>query len=194
MDQPAAAWDETSCIERARQGDEAAFALIYEKYEKQIYAFVYRMMGSPDDAADMTQECFLKAFVALPKTNDYLNLSAWLHRIAGNACLDVLRRRKVIRWLHWDAFSSGSMAQPSFEDEPERAFLRGETKEQVQDILNELSPHYRLCLVLREYQGFSYDRIAEIMGTSTSSVKSMLFRSREQFRKVYGTREGAESR
>lgn len=194
MDQSAVAWDETGCIERARQGDEAAFAIIYERYEKQIYAFICRMMGNPDDAADLTQECFLKAFVALPKTTEFLNLSAWLHRIASNACLDVLRRRRIIRWLHWDNFISGAAPEPTVQDGPERAYLRSETREHVQSILNDLSPRYRLCLVLREYQGFSYEKIAEIMGTSTSSVKSMLFRSREQFRKIYSSREAAEAK
>ncbi len=193
MDQSAVVWDETGCIQRARQGDEAAFAIIYERYEKQIYGLVYRMMGNPDEAADLTQECFLKAFVALPKTAESLNLSAWLHRIASNACLDVLRRRRIIRWLHWDTFATGGTPEPAVEDGPERAYLRGETKEHVQSILNELSPRYRLCLVLREYQGFSYEKIAEIMGTSTSSVKSMLFRSREQFRKVYNSREAGKA-
>ncbi|MGZ7212505.1 RNA polymerase sigma factor, partial [Streptococcus pyogenes] len=77
---------------------QAAFEAIFQRYERQIYSFIYRMMGDPDDAYDLTQDCFVKAFRALNRTSDDLNVSAWLHRIASNACLDVLRRRQRLRW------------------------------------------------------------------------------------------------
>src|SRR5919202_448754 len=86
--------EEAAWVARARTGDRGAFAEIYARYERRIYAFVYRTMGNPEDACDLTQETFLKAYRALDRTNDELNVNAWLHRIAANTCLDVLRRRQ----------------------------------------------------------------------------------------------------
>src|SRR5919202_5058084 len=88
---------------RARAGDRAAFAELYARYERRIYSFVYRTMGDHDDAAELTQETFLKAYRALGNTDDELNVNAWLHRIAANACTDVLRRRRRGRRLSWGA-------------------------------------------------------------------------------------------
>lgn len=177
--------DETSWIERAKRGEEAAFAAIYDRYEKQIYALVYRLMGNPDDAFDIAQDVFIKAFKAIDKTQPDLNLSAWLHRIASNACLDVLRRRKIVRWLPWDPAVHTNLTPAGDYDEPEQHLIRNETKEQVQAVLNKMSSKYRLCLVLREYQDLSCEEIGEIMNLSRAAVKSTLFRAREQFREIY---------
>ncbi|HEX2912590.1 MAG TPA: RNA polymerase sigma factor [Chloroflexia bacterium] len=178
-------WDEATWIELAKQGDEAGFAAIYERYERPIYALVYRLMGNPDDAFDITQEVFVKAYKALAKTTPDVNLSAWLHRIASNACMDVLRRRKIVRWLPWDPGEHANITPSSPSDEPERTVLGKETRLQVQAVLNQMNERYRLCLVLREYQDLSCEEIAEITGTSRQAVKSTLFRAREQFREIY---------
>ncbi len=178
-------WDDATWVERARQGDEAAFSAIYERYERPIYGLVYRLMGNPDDAFDITQDVFVKAYKALSKTSPDLNLSAWLHRIASNACMDVLRRRKIVRWLPWDPGEHANITPAGDQDEPEKRLAGRETREQVQAVLNQMSERYRLCLVLREYQDLSCEEIAEVLGTSRQAVKSMLFRAREQFREIY---------
>jgi len=181
-----ALWDEeTALIERAKRGDEVAFAAIYDRFEKSIYGLVYRLMGNPDDAFDLTQDTFIKAYKAINKTQPDLNLSAWLHRIASNTCLDVLRRRKIVRWLPWDSEVHTNLTPAGEYDQPEQRLLRKETKEQVQAVLNKLSAKYRLCLVLREYQDMSCEEIGEVMHLSRAAVKSTLFRAREQFREVY---------
>lgn len=184
-------WDETTWIERARLGDEAAFAAIYERYERPIYSLVYRLMGNAEDAFDITQDVFVKAYKALSKTSPDLNLSAWLHRIASNACMDVLRRRKIVRWLPWDPTEHANITPASDEDEPERRVVGRETRQQVQNVLNKMNERYRLCLVLREYQDMSCEEIAEVLGTSRQAVKSMLFRARDQFRDIYEREEAA---
>lgn len=182
-------WDEATWVERARQGDEAAFSAIYERYERPIYGLVYRLMGNPDDAFDITQDVFVKAYKALSKTSPDLNLSAWLHRIASNACMDVLRRRKLVRWLPWDPAEHANITPAGHEDEPEHRVVGQEIREQVQAVLNQMNERYRLCLVLREYQDLSCEEIADVLGTSRQAVKSMLFRAREQFREIYQRQE-----
>ncbi|MEI7554855.1 sigma-70 family RNA polymerase sigma factor [Candidatus Chlorohelix sp.] len=177
--------DDASLIEQARQGDEVAFAAIYDHFQKPIYAFIYRLMGNSEDAYDITQDVFVKAYRALPKTTPDLNLSAWLHRIASNACMDILRRRKIVRWLPWDPAVHANITPALNTDEPEYNAELHETRQQVQLVLSRMSEKYRLCLVLREYQDMSCDEIAVVIGTSRAAVKSLLFRAREQFREIY---------
>lgn len=180
--------DEATWVSRAKEGDQAAFEAIFQRYERQIYGFIYRMMGNPEDANDLTQECFIRAYKALGQTSD-LNVSAWLHRIASNACLDVLRRRQRIRWLPWETHKHEHLLHGKPIDDPERNAISNETQSIVQDVLNQMSPRNRMALVLREYEGMSCEDIGEIMGLSRSAVKSILFRGREEFRKVYRAME-----
>jgi RNA polymerase sigma-70 factor (ECF subfamily) len=149
--------DETNWIARARQGDAAAFEAIYQRYERRIYSFIYRMMGNAEDASDLTQDTFVKAYLALPRTTPDLNVSAWLHRIASNACLDVLRRRRLVQWLPWEVFDTNPALEPAAPDDPAGNYLRRETEQEVQRILTLLSPKHRTALVLKEYQGLSCD-------------------------------------
>lgn len=181
----AVAIDEKSWIARAREGDAAAFEEIYNRYERRIYAFIYRTMGNSEDAYDLTQDTFVKAYTALPRTNPDLNLSAWLHRIAWNACMDVLRRRKLIRWLPWETFDTNPAMEPASDDDPVGEYTQVETSGEVQVVLNRLAAKHRTALVLKEYQGMSCDEIGDVMGLTRSAVKSLLFRAREEFRQVY---------
>jgi RNA polymerase sigma-70 factor (ECF subfamily) len=185
VDALAVALDEKSWIARAREGDAAAFEAIYNRYERRLYAFIYRLMGNSEDAYDLTQDTFVKAYSALPRTSPDLNLSAWLHRIASNACMDVLRRRKLIRWLPWETFDTNPGLEPPADDDPVGEYNQLETSGEVQVVLDKLTPKHRLALILKEYQGMSCDEIGEVMGASRSAVKSLLFRAREEFRQVY---------
>lgn len=182
--------EEDAWVSRARAGDQAAFEAIFQRYERQIYSFTFRMMGDADDAYDLTQDCFIKAYRNLEKTNGDLNVSAWLHRIASNTCLDVLRRRKRIRWLPWDTEKHEGMLPSHAVDDPERTVVSTETRQDVQIILNRMTPRNRLALLLREFEGLSTEEIGEVMGLSRSAVKSVLFRAREEFRKLYVASHG----
>jgi RNA polymerase sigma-70 factor (ECF subfamily) len=181
--------EESHWVARAREGDAAAFATLYDRYERRIYAFVYRMMGNPDDAFDLTQETFLRAYRALDRTDAALNVNAWLHRIASNACLDVLRRRQRLRWLPWES-AKHDRASSQREDDPEDTLLGDETQRSVSRVLQAMSTRNRQAMILREYEGLSCEDIGEIMGVSRSAVKSILFRGREEFRKLYVQLEG----
>lgn len=177
---------EAALIARAQAGDHAAFEAIFSQYQTQIYNYIYRLMGSAEDAYDMTQDTFLKAYLALPKTSDDLRVGAWLYRIATNVCLDELRHRKLVKWQPWEAFISVFHPTQVAKDSPERDTIDRENTEEVQLILEKMHPKYRMCLVLREYHDLSYDEIAEVLNTTRAAVKSLLFRAREEFRQVYG--------
>lgn len=185
MERVLMASEEDVWVSQAKAGDQAAFEAIVQRYERPIYGFVYRMMGNADDAADLTQECFIRAYRNLGKTNNDLNVSAWLHRIASNACLDVLRRRQRIRWLPWDNTKHEPMLGSVDSDSPEQHVMNSEVSTLVQHTLSRMSPRNRAALIMREYEGMSCDDIGDVLGISRSAVKSVLFRGREEFRKLY---------
>jgi RNA polymerase sigma-70 factor (ECF subfamily) len=176
---------DAALITRARAGDHAAFETIFNQYHTQIYNYICRTMGSTEDAYDMTQDTFLKAYLALPRTSEDLKVGAWLYRIATNRCLDELRHRKLVKWQPWEAFISAFHPSQIAKDSPERDCIHTENAEEVQLILEKMHPKYRMCLILREYQDLSYDEIAEVLNTTRAAVKSLLFRAREEFRQVY---------
>jgi RNA polymerase sigma-70 factor (ECF subfamily) len=166
---------------------EALYAQLYEKYEQAIYAYVYRMLGDPEDALDFTQDAFVKAYRKLPATLAKGNFQgqAWLYRIATNVCLDELRHRKLLKWQPWESFVSLFHPSQVARDNPERDAMQSETKSEVEIVLEKLSERYRVALVLREYHGLGYEDIAEIMGTTRTAVKTLLLRAREAFRFHY---------
>lgn len=182
--------DDSGAVEQARDGNPEAFAAIVVRHEAAIYNFCYRMTGNHEDADDVTQECFIRAFHALPRTTRELNVPAWLHRIAANACIDLLRRRQRIRWLPWDLGKHERLLPGSQGDEPEHATLGSETQAVVQEILRRMQPRHRAVLLLREFDGLQSKEIAQALGLSTSAVNSLLFRAREEFRRLYHAVEG----
>lgn len=167
-------------IERARNGDQEAFVLIYERFSPQIYRYVYRLVGSQELADDITQETFMKAFQGIRAIARDSNVSAWLYRIASNACFDILRRRKLITWMpileeseKSSDFTSDDFAPQVIESQIVRRTLR------------EMPPALSVCLVLRSVEGFSCEEIAEILKIPKGTVFSRLARAREAFIQAY---------
>ena len=186
-------------IAAAQAGDEAAYETIYIAYYARIRNYIYRMMGSPEDASDLTQDTFVKAWRALPGTSTDLRVGAWLYRIATNVCLDQLRHRKLIKWQpladdtrqhdtvetqyirQAQAIERQSILSPLF-PQPERAAEQAEQRQDVRTVLARLHEPYRQMLVLREYAGLTYDEAADVLGTTRSAVKSRVSRARTEFR------------
>ncbi|MCC7106098.1 MAG: sigma-70 family RNA polymerase sigma factor [Chloroflexi bacterium] len=179
-----------AAISREDLAADALFEEIFEQYQDRIYNCVYRLVGNSEEAYDLTQETFVRAYAALPKISRDLKVGPWLYRIATNLCMDQLRRRKLIRWEPLDNLLSMFHPKQVARDNPEREVMRQESREVVHEVLDKLPPKYRTCLVLREYQDMSCEEIAQVMGTTRSAVKSLLFRAREEFRSVYEKAHG----
>lgn len=180
-----------------RRGEMEAFTALVERYERPIFAFVYRRMdGNAADAADLTQEAFIKAYRALPRTPADLNVGAWLHRIAANCCVDELRRRRRARCQPWDEALHGADLRGGDAADPERIALDREADAVVRAILGRMSPRNERALVLRECVGLSCAEVGAAMGVSRQAAKSMLFRAREEFRRLAeaGTGDPTEKR
>jgi len=167
-------------VERARNGDDEAFVLIYEHYSSQIHRYVFRLVNHQELADDITQETFLKAFQNIRKISDDSNISAWLYRIASNACFDVLRRRKLITWMPMldENDKSGEFTQDDFSPQVVESQV-------VRRTLAQMPPALAVCLVLRSVEGFSCEEIAEILKIPKGTVFSRLARAREAFVQTY---------
>lgn len=141
------------------------------------------MLGNPADADEAAQEAFVKAFRAINAFESRSGFSTWLHRIAANECLDVLRRRAREKLDSWDALTEleGSRLERLLA-EPDAAGA-SETSDLIDRILSQLPPDYRLILALRELRGFSYEEIAEVLECSLDSVKARLRRARQELQK-----------
>lgn len=167
--------------------DREVFADLLTRYQRPVFAYLYRMIGDADDAEDLTQETFLRAYGALPRAVTHPTPLAWLFRIAANAARDELRRRRRIRWLPWEAARHDRLLHGRRDEQPETAAVLREQHDLVQGVLDRMTPRYREALLLLEYSGLSCAEIGAVTGTSRAAVKSVLFRAREEFRGIAST-------
>ena len=175
---------EAQIVQRVLQGDVNAFEKLVLEYEKSVYAITQRMTGNAEDAADMTQETFIKAYNSLSSFRGDSKFSVWLYRIATNVCLDFLRSRSRKPTVSLSVEDDdGEEVELDIADEsqsPERLLERGLTRDAVRRGLNALSPEYRQILLLREIQGLSYEEIADVLTLEVGTVKARIFRARKR--------------
>jgi RNA polymerase sigma-70 factor, ECF subfamily len=166
----------------ARVGSEHSwsFERVYDEYKTPIYNYIYHLVGNREQADDLTQDTFLKAFKALPKMDASLKLSAWLYRIATNTAYDALRRRKLISWLPWQDLDH----EPADTETADPQETIG-TTELVRATLRRMPPQYRAALLLYTQEGFSYAEIAATLSIAESGVKMYLSRARHSFREHF---------
>jgi RNA polymerase sigma-70 factor, ECF subfamily len=156
-----------------------SFEEIYDAYKTPIYNHVYHLVGDREQADDLTQDTFLKAFRALPRMDANLRLSAWLYRIATNTAYDALRRRRLIVWLPWQDLDY----EPADVDSADPQEIYG-TTELVRAALRRMPRQYRLALLYTQ-EGFSYCEIARRLDIAQGGVKMYLSRARQSFREHY---------
>ena len=175
---------ELTIIRRVQYGDTDAFGLLMEAYEKNVFNGALQMTGNREDAQDMTQEAFLKAYNSLSSFRGDSKFSSWLYRIVSNVCLDFKRRqaRRPSSSLTVED-DEGENVQLDVADEsqsPEALLERKLTREAVRRGLQELPDEQRQILLLREIEGLSYDEIGEAMDLEPGTVKSRIFRARKK--------------
>jgi len=175
---------EAQIVRRVLEGDVNAFEDLVTEHEKGVYAIAQRMTGNAEDAADMTQETFIKAYNSLSSFRGDSKFSVWLYRIATNVCLNFLRSRSRKPTVSLSVEDDdGEETQMDIADEsqsPEQLLERGLTRDAVRRGLKSLSPEYRQILLLREIQGLSYEEIAEALVLEVGTVKSRIFRARKR--------------
>jgi RNA polymerase sigma-70 factor (ECF subfamily) len=173
-------------VERAQSGDSDAFRLLVEQNSRAVFRLAFRMTGNEQDAEDVVQETFLRAYRQLDKYEARSSFSTWLYRIASNYSLDLLRTRK----RHEDKRERGKTEErdilqtlPVNSPGPDRIVYSGQVQERVNEALNELSPQERTAFVLRHFEGMSIDEIGEALGTGTNATKHSIFRAVQKLRR-----------
>ncbi len=178
-------WDEErEIISKTLSGDVNAFEGLVVEYEKNVYNLALRMLKNAEDAADISQDAFIKAYNSLSSFRGDSKFSVWLYRIVSNLCLDYLRRqnRRPTKSLSVEDNDGESteLEIPDEEQSPEKLLERKTTREAVRRGLDELNTEQREILLLREIQGFSYDEIADVLNLESGTVKSRIFRARKK--------------
>jgi len=179
----AASDEERRLIEQSRQGDQGAFDALVRRYEKQLYNTAYRLTGSYDDASDLAQEAFVRAWNNLRSFRGDASFSTWLYRIVTNVFLDERKRRRARpqRSLEEALGSDENTVTRQFEDAGPTPQDRVEERERwqiLQKAIAELPAPQRVMVVLYHTENRSYEEIAQIMGLPMGTVKSRLNRAR----------------
>ena len=176
--------EEYALVQRIQSGDGNAFGELMDAYQKQVYHLALRTVGNPEDAADMTQEAFLRAYRAIGSFRGDSKLSVWLYRLTQNVCIDFLRSRgrkptvSLTVENETDEIQELDVADERFD--PEEQYQRKALRDAVRRGLDSLPEEYRTILVLREISGLSYAEIGERLQLEEGTVKSRLFRARKK--------------
>lgn len=171
--------NEQKLIALAQQGDQSAFEQLLDRYQKPVYHQALRLVGNPEDAADVTQEVFIKVWKHLPSFRGESEFSTWLHRLTDNAAIDLIRREKKRRGDSSLDDEESAVFQPVDPAlTPQQTVERKELQQALADGLAQLSEEHRQVLVMREVNGLSYEQIGEILGLSPGTVKSRIARAR----------------
>ncbi len=167
-------------LEAFRRGEESAFTALVIKYREAVYRLARRMLGNHEDAADATQEVFVRAFRALARFDGRSKLSTWLYRVTVNLCLDVRARVARAPLLDDDGPTTETAAEVDLEEE---AAAR-ETGRLVRRAIAALPPRQRAMVTLRVYHDLPYQEIARIMGCSEGTVKATMFAALRKLRRA----------
>lgn len=174
-------------VQQARRGDRNAFSRLVEAYQRPIFNLTYRMLGSVEEAEDAAQEAFLRAYSRLGQYDPEMKFSTWLFSIANHYCIDRLRKRRTTQISIDDNPVLQNLEGDS--PRPEGHTLQQEARIEVQNMLDRLAPEYRTPLVLRYWEELSYEEIAASMNVTVATVKSRLFRARQQLAALYKEQE-----
>jgi RNA polymerase sigma-70 factor (ECF subfamily) len=182
-------------VKQTLRGDKEGFEKLVYLYQDKVYSLCYRYSGNEEDAFDLAQEAFIKAYRSLSTFKGKSRFSTWLYRVTTNVCLDELRRRRRdIQSQSLDQPVTGSDGEMNriILDESQSIDTWYETKEQaeyIQSLLNELKPDHRMVLLLKDIMELSYEEISQVLNISTGTIKSRLSRARDLLRRKLLERE-----
>lgn len=176
--------EDADLVQLCKDGDMGAFEQLFYKHQKQIYNISYRMMNNQEDALDLTQEIFLRAYQKIGKYNSNSTFSTWLYRLAVNLCIDELRKHK--RSAGMKPLEEAALQIDT--NTPEENTILNDRERQIWEALNSLKEKERMILILRDMEGLSYNEIAEILKCSLGRVKSRIHEARQKLKAILETK------
>jgi RNA polymerase sigma-70 factor, ECF subfamily len=177
-------------VARARAGEVDAFRVLVERHSRALFRLAFRMTGNQQDAEDVVQESFLRAYKQLNKFDQRATFGTWLYRIAANCSLDMVRARKrrsehVVAGVSENGDNVEDIVSqlPAQEPTPERMALSGEVRERVADAMRELSANERTAFVLRHFEGMKIEEVSRILDCQPGAAKHSVFRAVQKLRR-----------
>jgi len=182
---PSVPADDLALVQRAQQGDEAAYSELVKRYQERVYATIYHMTANHEDAADLAQETFIKGYTALKSFKGDSSFYTWVYRIAVNKTINFLKQRKNKSHLSLNDLDLNAENDPDLvalvsDKTPRREAGLSELQERLSAALLKLSPPHRLVVTLHDVQGLPHEEIANIMDCNIGTVRSRLFYARQQ--------------
>ncbi len=164
-------------ISQCLKGNGNLFEVLIERYKKLVYNTAYRMMGSREEAEDISQEAFIRVYNSLSRYNPEYKFATWVLRITTNLCLDNLRKRKGETVPIEEQYNLGDEGPT-----PEEEYIKREKQIQVQNAINKLPDKYKEFLIMFHHRNLSYQEIMNITGESITIVKNRLYRARQMLK------------
>ena len=183
-------------VAQARTGDSGAFRVLVERHSRNLFRLAYRMTGHQQDAEDVVQEAFLRAYRQLAKFDDRASFATWLYRIAANCALDLIRvrkRRAAPAAPADDDAPDPIQSLPDPAPAPDRLAMSGEVEQKVAAALDTLSEMERTAFVLRHYEGMCIDDIGRTLGVQPNAAKHSIFRAVQKLRRALEPLVGSAS-
>src|SRR5216117_992408 len=188
------ATEAAAVLARARQGDSDAFLALVERHSRTVFRLAFRMTGNEQDAEDVVQESFLRAYRQLGRFESRANFGTWLYRIAANCSVDLMRSKQARHdQVRGDPLETAADVPASDTPNPERLADSAEINQRVQNALGALSPLERAAFTLRHYEGRSIDEIGRTLGLGTSAAKHSVFRAVKKLRVALAPLRSQES-
>jgi len=177
------ATEAAAVLARARQGDGEAFRALVERHSRSAFRLAYRMTANEQDAEDVVQESFLRAYRQLGRFESRANFGTWLYRITANCAVDMMRARQARHdQARGETLEEGAASVCSEQAGPERLARSAEIQRQVEDAMADLSPLERAAFTLRHYEGRTIEEISRTLGLGTSAAKHSVFRAVRKLR------------
>ena len=166
-------------VHRVQNGEVSAFNQLVQKYRQPLFSTIYNMTGNREDATDIAQEVFIKAFQSIKRFRGQASFYTWLYRIAVNSSITFIKRAKKQRFINYETIDEALVSSDILEyftakTKTEKGALLKELQEKLNEALQKLSPKHRIVVILHEVEGMNHKEIADITKTSEGTVRSRL--------------------
>jgi RNA polymerase sigma-70 factor (ECF subfamily) len=189
-EQVTASIEDNDLVAQCQRGDAQAFDTLVTRYRGKTYAMIYNMVHNEQDAWDLAQDAFLKAWKSIGRFRGQSAFYTWLYRITTNVTIDWLRKKHIQSGTEFDDsigltnIEPGSLTTPQSESLPHEKMERAEIRRRINAAIDRLSPEHKAAILMREIDGLQYEEIAEALGCSIGTVMSRLFYARKKLQSM----------
>ena len=173
---------DSQLVEIVRNSDQERYGEIIERYQGKLFAYLYRLIGSYDEAQDLLQNVFIKVYRNLQSYDVNRKFSSWIYRIAHNEAVNYIKRKSLKRFIPWEdiAATKDKLEMVSLEERADKAWLKKEVKKEVNSAIDRLPFKYKQVLLLKYFSDNSYEEISEILGKPVNTVGTLISRAKKK--------------